>query len=307
MRPASAGQAGLAGGAAPWARCFTMEAGPDTVPAGPPEYRPWRIRFAAGYPFRPEVGLVFGEDPAAGRLLAVIGDPGAAGAPQAALAAAQQAAQDGTAAGRLVVITTGKGLTGLFASLHAEQPALGITVLHVPATADGPRLARPYARAEPGQFRELVIAPDGTAREPALAECAVTGGAEFPLGPADVTLVSRSSGTAALALAQVLACCGAAVAVIGQPAPDEGGGVDRGPGGAAAGRGARGLRGGGPGGPGRPGPRGPAGRAAAGTGDGDRARDRRRSRPCRSPGSRRTPSMRGWPRSTARCATCWTR
>ena len=224
VRPASADQAGPAGGAAPWARCFTMEAGPDTIPAGPPEYRPWRIRFAAGYPFRPEVGLVFGEDPAAGRLLAVIGDPGAAGAPQAALAAAQQAAQDEPAAG-LVVITSGKGLTGLFASLHAEQPALGITVLHVPATADGPRLARPYARAEPGQFRELVIAPDGTAREPALAECAVPGGAEFPLGPADVTLVSRSSGTAALALAQVLACCGAAVAVIGQPAADEGGGV----------------------------------------------------------------------------------
>jgi enediyne polyketide synthase len=217
----STDERGPAAGAASWARCFIQEAGASTVPAGPPDDRPWRIQVAGSYPFRREVGLAFGSDPAAGRLLALIGDPGAAGAARAAL----QAAQDAPAAGRLVVITTGQRLTGLFASLHAEQPALGITVLHVPAAADGPRLARRYARAEPGQFRELVIAPDGTAREPVLAQCAAAGGGEFPLGPADVALVSRSSGTAALALAQVLACCGAAVAVIGQPGPEEGTGV----------------------------------------------------------------------------------
>ena len=71
----------------------------------------------------------------------------------------------------------------------------------------------------------MAIAADGTAREPVLTACAAAGGGEFPLGPTDVALVSRSSGTAALALAQVLACCGAAVAVMGQPGPEEGGGV----------------------------------------------------------------------------------
>jgi enediyne polyketide synthase len=218
---ADAGPAGGAAGAAPWARCFTQRTGASTVPAEPEDDRPWRIRVAGSYPFRREVGVAFGADPAAARLLAVIGDPGASGAPQAAL----QAAQDAPAAGQLVVLTTGPGLTGLFASLHAEQPSLGITVLRVPATADGPRLARRYARAEPGAFREVVVAADGTAREPVLTACAAAGGGEFPLGPTDVALVSRSSGTAALALAQVLACCGAAVAVIGQPGPEEGAGV----------------------------------------------------------------------------------
>jgi len=167
------------------------------------------------------LGLVFAGDPAAPRMLAVIGDPAAAGAAQAAL----QAAQDAPATGQLVVLTTGPGLTGLFASLHAEQPSLAITVLRVPPTADGPRLAQLHARAEPGAFQELVISADGTAREPVLTPCPVTGSAKFPLGPTDVALVSRSSGTAALALAQVLACCGAAVAVIGQPGAEEGSGV----------------------------------------------------------------------------------
>ena len=147
---ADTGPAGGAAGAAPWARCFTQRTGASTVPAGPEDDRPWRIRVAGSYPFRQEVGLAFGADPAAARLLAVIGDPGTAGAPQAAL----QAAQDAPATGQLVVLTTGPGLTGLFASLHAEQPSLGITVLRVPATADGPRLARRYARAEPGTFRK---------------------------------------------------------------------------------------------------------------------------------------------------------
>ena len=203
------------------------------------------------------------------------------------------------------MLTTGPGLTGLFASLHAEQPSLGITVLRVPATADGPRLARRYARAEPGAFREVVIAADGTAREPVLTACAAAGGGEFPLGPTDVALVSRSSGTAALALAQVLACCGAAVAVIGQPGPEEGGGVVAGleelrlAGARVAYEVVN--------------PADPADLALA-----VRRVERRLgpvtaiahavgpARPCRSPGSRRGPWTRGWPRSAARCATCWT-
>ncbi|MGH3276778.1 MAG: KR domain-containing protein, partial [Streptosporangiaceae bacterium] len=208
-------------GVASWARCFTQEASRHTFPACPAAVRPWRIRVAESYPFRREVGLAFDDDPAADQLLTVIGDPAGPGASQAAL----RAAQDAAATGRLVVITTGPGLTGLFASLHAEQPSLGITLLRVPATADGPRLARQHAQAEPGEFRELLVADDGTARQPVLTARAVSGGARFPLGPTDVALVSRSSGPAALAFAQVLACCGAAVAVIGQPRLEEGSGV----------------------------------------------------------------------------------
>ena len=159
---------------------------------------------------------IFGSDPAAARTLAVIGDPADPGAAQTAL----HAARDALSTRRLVVITTSPGLTGFFATLHAEQPGLGITLLRVPATADGLRAARCYARAEPGEFRELIIGSDGTARQPVLAALAVPGGADFPLDASDVVLVSRASGGAALALAQVLACSGAAVAIIGQAGPE---------------------------------------------------------------------------------------
>jgi enediyne polyketide synthase len=206
-------------GVASWIRCFTEELRPAARPPRPADDRPWRIGVAASYPFRPEVGAVFGGDPAAGRALAVLGDPAAPGVRQAALLAAQ----DAMSTGRLVVITTGPGpgVTGFFASLHAEQPSLGITVLRVPLTPGGLRSARPYASAEPGEFRELVIAEDRTVREPVSVPREVPGGGEFPLGPRDVALVNRACGGAALALAQVLACCGAAVAVIGQAAPGE--------------------------------------------------------------------------------------
>jgi enediyne polyketide synthase len=49
----------------------------------------------------------------------------------------------------------------------------------------------------------------------------VPGGEAFPLGPGDVVLVSRGAGGAGLALAQVLACCGTPIAVVGRGGPGE--------------------------------------------------------------------------------------
>jgi len=216
---ATAGTDSVAG-VAPWMRCFAEELRPAICPPGPADDLSWRIVVAASYPFRKEVSAVFAADPAAGRVLAMLGDPAAAGVRQAAL----QAAQDALSTGQLVVITSGPGLTGFFASLHAERPALGITLLRVPLTLAGLRSAQPFACAEPGEFRELVIADDATVREPASVERGLPGG-EFPLDSRDVVLVSRGCGAAALALAQVLACCGSAMAVVGQAGPDEDGAV----------------------------------------------------------------------------------
>jgi enediyne polyketide synthase len=216
--PAS-GASGPVTGLASWARCFTEEVSPVAVPPGPGADRLCRIVVAESYPFRQEVDWIFGHDPAAGCSLAIIGDAAAPGAMQAALAAAQEARRTG----RLVAITTGTGVTGLLASVQAEQPSLGITVLRIPATPGGLRSARRYASVEPGQFRELVIGADGTARELVPAAREVPGGAEFPLDGGDVVLVSRESSGAALALAQVLAACGAAVAVIGRAGPGDDG------------------------------------------------------------------------------------
>jgi enediyne polyketide synthase len=214
---AAAGTGDPIAGIAPWVRCFGERLRPAAAPARSGDDRLWRIRVAGSYPFPQEVDSAFGRDPVADRSLAVIGDPAAPDALSAALIAAQDAASTG----RLVVITTSPGLAGFFAALHGEQPALGITILRVPPTPGGLRSARRYATAEPGEFRELVIAADGTAHEPVLDAREVPGGGEFPLGARDVALISRSSGGAALALAQVLACSGSAVAVIGRAAPEE--------------------------------------------------------------------------------------
>ena len=118
------------------------------------------------------------------------------------------------------MITPSAGHDGLWATLHAEHPALGITVLRAPATPAGLRSAARLADAEPGQFRQLVIDAAGRAHEPVMSAIAVPSGGHFPLGPEDVVLVTRQAGGAGLAFAQVLALSGAPVAVIGREPQD---------------------------------------------------------------------------------------
>ncbi len=204
-------------GVGSWARCFIEELRPVAEPVPPADDEPWRVRAAVGESFGPLVSELFRDDPAAGRALAIVSDPASPHAGAVALAAAQ----DAIGSGQLVVVTHGPGFTGFCASLHAEHPELGITVLQVPESADGLRAARRFAAAEPGRFRELVIDTAGRAHETAMVPAETPGAGEFPLGPTDVVLISRASGGAALALAQVLACCGAPIALIGRAAPGE--------------------------------------------------------------------------------------
>ena len=100
---------------------------------------------------------VFEDDPAATGVLAVIGDladPDAAAtlvtAAQEALAAG--AARAGGADGTLVVITPAAGLAGFCASLHAEHPSLGITLIRTANSMAGLLAAQRYAAARDGQF-----------------------------------------------------------------------------------------------------------------------------------------------------------
>ncbi len=201
-----------------WVRCFTEELRPAARPAEPADGRPWRTHVATKNGLGKDLGSWFAADEAADRTLLVADDLAEPGAVAVVLRAVGEAVAE---TGQLTVLTTGPGLTGLLASVHAEHPSLGITVLRVPATEAGLRAARPFADARPGKFRELVVGADGSVSEPALAALELSGGGDFPLGPSDVALVSRACGGSALALAQVLACCGAAVAVIGESGPDD--------------------------------------------------------------------------------------
>ena len=130
------------------------------------------------------------------------------------------AARDAIGTGQLVAISAGPGAAGLWATLHAEHPSVGITVIRTPMTDDGLVAAQRIAAAAPGTYRELTIGEDGTVAEPVMDPMHSLGGGDFPLGPEDVVLISRGSAAAGLALAQVLACSGATVAVVGREHPD---------------------------------------------------------------------------------------
>ncbi len=211
------GRAGARGRPLPWVRCFAEELRRCELEPGTDAGLGWRINAAFRSPLLRHAGEVFTANADADRTLAVLASP----ADPDSRATAVRAARDAMATGSLVVLTTSAGFTGFFASLHAEQPSAGMTVLRLTDGSDADlaaavRMAGRFARTEPGVFRELVVCPDGTAREPVMSALALTGRGAFPLAPDDVVLISRATAGAGLALAQVLACCGNPVAVVGR-------------------------------------------------------------------------------------------
>ena len=206
-------------GAKPWYRCYAERTQPPALPLPVGDDQPWRIYTGGCGSLDKKVRAVFRHDQAAPRALAVLGRMDDPATSRAAVLAASAA----ISTGQLVAISRGPGPAGLWASLHAEHPETGITVIRAPLTADGMAAAQRVAAAPAGAFRELVIGEDGTVTEPVHYPIDALGDGQFPLGPEDVVLISRGSGAAGLALAQVLACSGAAIAIVGRfhPAGDE--------------------------------------------------------------------------------------
>lgn len=204
-----------AAGARPLFRCYAEHPQRPSFPVPVVDDRSWRLHTGGCEEFEPGVGEIFRHDPAARRTLAVVGTLDRPSSRSALL----QAAADATVTRSLVVISPGPGPAGLLATLHAEQPAIGITVLRAPLTTAGLSTAKRYAAAAAGHYRELAIGPDGTPSEPVLSPLTGLDGDDFPLGRGDVMVVSRGSGAACLVLAQVLACCDAAMAVVGRDRP----------------------------------------------------------------------------------------
>ena len=195
-----------------WARCFAEGLRPVRQPLLPAAVKPWRVFAAASSPVLADLGGAFTPDPTAGRTLAIVEDP----ADQRSRSAAVAAAKDAMTTGELVVLTTSSAFTGFFASLHAEHPSVGVTVLRVAVSVISPAAILPFAAAEPGKFRELIFGPSGAISEPVLTDVPLPGGGACPLGPDDVLVITRGTKGAGLALAQVVACCGTGVAVIGR-------------------------------------------------------------------------------------------
>jgi enediyne polyketide synthase len=226
-------------------RCFTEELRVPRFPVLPVDEEPWQLHATTRQPFGRMAAEVFEDDPAAIGVLAVIGDL----ADPDAAATLVTAAQEALAAGILVVITPAAGLAGFCASLHAEHPSLGITLIRTANSMAGLLAAQRYAAAGPGQFRELVLDTKGEPREPVMvasldriptreagdpppdAEPANPPPGAEPgrlLGPADVVLVSGRVTRDLLAVAQVLAGCGARLVLAGTAEPGEAAAIDLG-------------------------------------------------------------------------------
>jgi enediyne polyketide synthase len=201
----------------PWVRCFTEELRPVQPPAPASGDESWRLRIAARQAFGGMALGLFTDHPGADQVLAVVGDPATPGACALLLDAAREAA----GVGRLVVITPSAGLTGFCATVHAEHPVLGVTVIRTAETRDGLRAARAFAVAAPGAFREIVIDAAGIARTPVMVVTEPAADGTFPLGPADVVLVSGMTRLADLACAAALAGRASALAVIAPPGPED--------------------------------------------------------------------------------------
>ncbi len=201
-------------GVAAWHRCYVEATAVPAEPVPAPADGPWRVHTGGGGPFCLDELDLFRHDPAAGRTLAVLGRLHEAGTVEAAL----RAAQDAISTGGLVAVSPDPGLTGLWATLHAEHPETGITSVRAPLSPAGLRTASQFA-AEPGRYRELAVGADGVMRELAMTPARLDRGSGFPLGTDDVVLISRGAGATGVALAEVLACSGAAIAVVGRDHP----------------------------------------------------------------------------------------
>ncbi len=156
---------GLVAGVAEWARCYGEVASPVTQPGEGTVLadQPWAV-FTGGCDFlRPKIEDLFRHEPGAERTLAVLGELPATGTLPAALLAARSAV--GT--GQLVVLSPDPGLTGFLATLRAEHKEVGVTAVRAALTPAGLEAASKIA-VIPGQYRELVIGPDGGLLEPVM-------------------------------------------------------------------------------------------------------------------------------------------
>ncbi len=202
----------------PWSRCYVAQTRPVAGLTLAPEPSPSQVYLGGCEPFRPVVDELFRHQQGADRTVAVLGELSDDRTIEQAAAAAHSAI--GT--GRLVAISPDAGLLGFWATLHAEHPDLGIVAVQAALTAASLHAASQLVPVA-GEHLELAIGPDGSLAELLMVPIEPQRGGDFPLGPDDVVLLSRAAGAAGAALAQVLACSGAAIAVIGHehPRPDD--------------------------------------------------------------------------------------
>jgi len=219
---------GLAPGVGEWMRCFVdvpVPVDPATLPAALPAARldlPPAAALNGGATALngSAAALLGGTGPVpsgGGCLLAYVPEPDAEGEAMRLAAAARTAL-----AGQLplVVVTHRPGLAGFLRTLHQEHPALGATLLEVPADGAGLRAAADVAGAQAGRFVHARLVGGRWCTEETRPFEPHDSGGSLPLGSDDVVLVTGGARGIGLACAEALGRrTGARLAVLGRGDP----------------------------------------------------------------------------------------
>jgi enediyne polyketide synthase len=217
-------------GIEPWVRAFSveLELQDRAAPAGLPADGTWEVFSPPGHPLKAALSRAL--------RTARLGDgvalllPRECGADQVGLMlAAARAALSHPGPCRFVAVQDRRGAAGLAKTLHLEAPAVPVTIVTLPLPASIPaaratELATAIVAdvAATADFSEVHYDPAGTRRVPLLRTVPdlADHGAELPLRPSDVLLVSGGGKGITAECALTLATeTGAAIALLGRSDP----------------------------------------------------------------------------------------
>lgn len=219
-------------GIEPWVRAFSVEliesARPPLSPSTADGTGDWEVFASAGHPLSEALVHALRVGGLGDGILLCL--PADCGREHVSLMlSAARAVLARTGPRRLVVVQDQRGAAGLAKTLHLEAPAVPVTVVTVPLSPGPPEeriteLAAAIAAdvADTSGFSEVHYDVSGIRRVPLLRPVTdLSEGAELPVGPGDVLLVSGGGKgiTAECALA-LASRTGAAVALLGRSDPD---------------------------------------------------------------------------------------
>jgi enediyne polyketide synthase len=217
-------------GIEPWVRAFAVELTVQhrSAPAAAAADGTWEVISPPGHPLRAALSRAL--------RAARLGDGVALLLPQECgpehvglMLQAARAALSHTGRCHFVAVQDRRGASGLAKTLHLEAPAVPVTIVTVPLPAQIPaaratELAAAIVAdvAATSEFSEVYYDAAGTRRVPLLrpVEDLAEHGAELPLGPSDVLLVSGGGKGITAECALTLATeTGAAIALLGRSDP----------------------------------------------------------------------------------------
>ena len=204
-------------GVRPWVREFVM----TSKPAAPERTRRVRWRTAALGPGPPPSWTQETRDAPADGVLIWIADGGSE-QDMAQLVGVCQGAWADDATRHLAICHAGAPVSAFARSLAAEQRFSSVTVIEREPGSDDATPVTTCLQCDGGAFREFLVEPDGSLREPCLAVAAAGPGPAAALGSDDVIVVTGGGkGIAAECALHIGRDSGAALILVGRSPADD--------------------------------------------------------------------------------------